>query len=358
MEEEGKKTSRWAESLGEAGLLDEIEDSWSLPPDRPVEGSTITVKGSSPELGEVPSSKDTKRLRSSKPSSAAGAGEKTPRTPVERRRSSDPRQAAPADAADPPLARPTEPAVKRGKAEPETPKREELKTAPLRVRKAKETIDGIPSRQPPQPVASIPPREEPQVEIEPLPDEPERPLIELEPEPEPAGDYAAIEIEERDAAVVSVRGARISVPPDRPEADEPVQPEIVDRPPPPLEPEKTPRQLMAERYELGDYSGALELAEGLLRDDPDDVEAADFAESCKEVLTQMYEARIGSFDRVPQVAVSEHELIWRDLDPAAGFVLSRIDGFSTYEDIIDISGMPRFETCRILGQLLQEGIIK
>jgi hypothetical protein len=38
-------------------------------------------------------------------------------------------------------------------------------------------------------------------------------------------------------------------------------------------------------------------------------------------------------------------------------VLSRIDGFSTFEDVIDISGLPRFDTCRILDKLLQDGII-
>ncbi|MBW2277797.1 MAG: hypothetical protein JRF63_09915 [Deltaproteobacteria bacterium] len=276
-----------------------------------------------------------------------------PRTPVERKRSSDPRPVAPTAEALPLLARPTRPAIRRGEAKPAEPKREELKTTPIRVRKAKETMDGMPSG-PPTPVVSIPPREEPLVEIQPLPDESERSLIELEP----AAADELIEIDAQDAAVVSVRGARISVPPDRPDVGAYAQQEIVDRPPPPVEPEKPPRQQMSESYELGDYTGSLALAEELLREDPDDVEAADYAESCKEVLAQMYEARIGSFDRVPQVAVSEHELIWRDLDPAAGFVLSRIDGFSTFEDIIDISGMPRFETCRILGQLLQEGIIK
>jgi hypothetical protein len=37
--------------------------------------------------------------------------------------------------------------------------------------------------------------------------------------------------------------------------------------------------------------------------------------------------------------------------------LSRIDGMSSFEDIIDISGLPRFETCKILSRLLQDGII-
>ena len=39
-------------------------------------------------------------------------------------------------------------------------------------------------------------------------------------------------------------------------------------------------------------------------------------------------------------------------------VLSRIDGMTSFEDIVDISGLPRFDTCRILNQLLQDGIIR
>ena len=52
MEEEGKKkASRWAESLADAGLIDEINDSWVLPEDQPVEGSTITVEGLTGDQG-------------------------------------------------------------------------------------------------------------------------------------------------------------------------------------------------------------------------------------------------------------------------------------------------------------------
>lgn len=327
MEEEDKKTSRWAESLGEAGLLDEIEDSWSLPPDSPIGGSTITVDGSA--------------------------------------RDEDGADTASTAEAKPPMARPTRPAIKRERPNP--PPSPPAK--PSNMPGIKQTMSGIPTA-PTKPPTATATAEPLLVELESIEEQIEQPLIELElVEEEPGGALIELEAEPEDgpttsafdpdtAAVVSVRGARISVPPDRPESQEEPQPEIIDQPPPPAEPEKPARQLIGERYELGDYSGALEIAEQLLQQDPDDVEAADYAESCKEVLTQMYEARIGSFERVPQVAVSEHELIWRDLDPAAGFVLSRIDGFSTFEDIIDISGMPRFETCRILDQLLQEGIIK
>ena len=41
---------------------------------------------------------------------------------------------------------------------------------------------------------------------------------------------------------------------------------------------------MRERLSLGDYTGAFEMAELLLAEDPDDAEAAECAASCREVL--------------------------------------------------------------------------
>ncbi len=72
----------------------------------------------------------------------------------------------------------------------------------------------------------------------------------------------------------------------------------------------------------------------------------------------MYESKIGDFSRIPRLTMNNHELIWRNLDASAGFIVSRVDGMSSFDDIIDISGLPRFETCRILSSLLQDGIIE
>ena len=117
--------------------------------------------------------------------------------------------------------------------------------------------------------------------------------------------------------------------------------------------EGSPREL----FEVGDFTGALSRAEEVLKSDPGNFEAARIREEARDTLMRMYESRIGQFDRVPQIAVTNHELIWRDLDPQTGFILSRIDGFGTFEDILDISGLSRFDTCRILDRLLQDGII-
>jgi hypothetical protein len=114
---------------------------------------------------------------------------------------------------------------------------------------------------------------------------------------------------------------------------------------------------MRDRFSLGDYTGALVLAEGLLEDAPDVAEVRECAENCRQVLRQMYTARIGPLDRVPVVTVARDQLRWLSIDHRAGFVLSHIDGVSSLEMILDVSGMPLLDALRILCELAQQRII-
>jgi hypothetical protein len=114
---------------------------------------------------------------------------------------------------------------------------------------------------------------------------------------------------------------------------------------------------MNDRVALGDYTGALEIAEALLGRDPAHEGAQLCAENCRSILRQMYAARIGPLDRVPIVLVPREQLRWLSIDHKAGFVLSLVDGVSSVEMIIDVSGMPELETLRILAELTQQRII-
>lgn len=114
---------------------------------------------------------------------------------------------------------------------------------------------------------------------------------------------------------------------------------------------------LRERYALGDFSGALTVAESLLEDDPNNADVQRYAESCRDVLQQMYLARLGALDQVPIVAVPAEQLRWLTLDHRAGFLLSHVDGVSTLEEILDISGMPHLEAMRLIYELLQQKVI-
>lgn len=116
-------------------------------------------------------------------------------------------------------------------------------------------------------------------------------------------------------------------------------------------------QEMNDRVSLGDYTGALEIAEKLLEIDPDDQPVQICAESCRGILKQMYTTRIGPLERVPIVMVARDQLRWLSIDHRAGFVLSLVDGVSSLEMILDVSGMPELDAMRILSELAQQRII-
>jgi len=138
----------------------------------------------------------------------------------------------------------------------------------------------------------------------------------------------------------------------------PVAPEEPVRgltPPPNVDPA---RGRMKDCYAMGDFTGALAQAESLLMQDAGDLEAQRYATSCRDVLMQMYVSRLGNVKHVVQVALPSEELRWLNLDHRAGFLLSLVDGSSTVEEVLDISGMPRLDALRILTSLLEQRVIR
>lgn len=125
-------------------------------------------------------------------------------------------------------------------------------------------------------------------------------------------------------------------------------------PPPSSDPQI--RQI-ADRYATGDFSGALVIAEGILENAPEHSEALRYANNCRDVLTQMYAARLGSLDQRVTVAIPSEQIRWLSLDHRSGFLLSLVDGTSSVEELLDISGMAKLDALRILYNLREERVI-
>lgn len=394
--------SRWAKSLDEAGLLDDIDDGWSLPEDIGA-GVTIRVEGNtkSPEQLVVSSESEKKCDRDDETVPFAIPVPSESPAPAQDELDRQPREAAGAQASEESW---DEPISARDPSEISAPS--------ARAAVVLGMGKGAPRRQ----TSSLPPLASSRIEDTDLSHEgglasmlekSERasdrttpsigsswnlnePISHEPPEDETArvlrgagGQSGGGGSRER---LVNVGGTRISVTPEAPPVESEADfGEILDEPPVLRDdgdalsldaagegqgpddamsiiedgPEDVRKQ-MRERYDLGDYSGALESAEDILAADSDDPdpEAAEIRGACRDTLVQMYEARIGGFDRVPMLAIGMDEVLWRNLDPSSGFIISRVDGILTYDDIIDVSGLPRFETCRILARLIADGIIK
>lgn len=115
---------------------------------------------------------------------------------------------------------------------------------------------------------------------------------------------------------------------------------------------------MADRFALGDFSGALGVAELILGSKISDPAAQRYRDASREKLEQFYASRLGSMSNHVRVAVGENDVRWLGLDHRAGFLLSRIDGAMTIDEIIDTSGMARLEALRTLSELLDQRAIR
>jgi hypothetical protein len=115
---------------------------------------------------------------------------------------------------------------------------------------------------------------------------------------------------------------------------------------------------MEELYALDDLTGALRYAELILGREPESEQAKRCAENCRKRLLSLYSSKIGKLDAVPVPALGDAELRWLGLDHRSGFLLSRVDGVSTVEEVLDVCGMPRLEALKTLVDLLDRGAIR
>lgn len=117
------------------------------------------------------------------------------------------------------------------------------------------------------------------------------------------------------------------------------------------------RAELAERFFSADYLGALALAEGLVARDSTDASAKNFVDECRRMLERELIGRVGSLDVVPTLAVSPYDLTRLSLDHQMAFLLSRVDGVSTLEALLDVSAMARLDALRLVAKLMEDGIL-
>lgn len=114
---------------------------------------------------------------------------------------------------------------------------------------------------------------------------------------------------------------------------------------------------MRECFSFGDYAGALTMADVILATQSDNLLARDIRAKCRATLEDVYALRLGPLDRIPSIVTLPKKTGNRAIDSRTGFLLSLIDGASTFEAILDVCGMPRLDALRILDDLVQRGSI-
>lgn len=112
-------------------------------------------------------------------------------------------------------------------------------------------------------------------------------------------------------------------------------------------------ELGRERYSIAAVAADLAMSE-----EPDSAIAQKLIHERHGLLLEVFRRYLGSLEAVPAVAVPMHEIAFHELDHRTAFLLSRIDGIISFEDILDISGMPRLEALRYLCRLRLQGILE
>jgi len=108
----------------------------------------------------------------------------------------------------------------------------------------------------------------------------------------------------------------------------------------------------------GDYDSALAIAQSILARDPADLDAKHATEACTRELLALNAARVGDRNRLLSVSVPPDWIKQMAIEPRAAFLLSRIDGECTIDEIIDVSGMSELDALGILADLLEDGVIE
>ncbi|MBK9031206.1 MAG: hypothetical protein IPL61_07705 [Myxococcales bacterium] len=100
---------------------------------------------------------------------------------------------------------------------------------------------------------------------------------------------------------------------------------------------------------------AIDLA---LAESPDSAVAQKLVHKHRDALLDCYYKYFGSLERRP-IAIGDMAALGPGgLEPRAAFLLSRIDGMLTFDELLDVAGMGRLEACRHLAQLMRRGLVR
>ncbi len=140
---------------------------------------------------------------------------------------------------------------------------------------------------------------------------------------------------------------------------------IDDRAPPREAPDDRARRRIAalldkaqQASRAGEHPIAIAAIDLALSEAPDLASAQKLVHKSREAILECYYRFFGDLAGRPVVVATYEELTRRALDTRAAFLLSRIDGAISFEDILDVAGMGRLEACRHLAHLLWRGIIR
>jgi len=113
-----------------------------------------------------------------------------------------------------------------------------------------------------------------------------------------------------------------------------------------------------ELFRKGEAQESLELFETLARENPERMEIQGYFELVRSHLFGYYRERIADASRVLKIKITPKEIMRFNLPANAGFLLSMVDGNTSVNEILALSGMDPFDAIRLVSNLLEAGIVE
>lgn len=108
----------------------------------------------------------------------------------------------------------------------------------------------------------------------------------------------------------------------------------------------------------GELAEGLDLLESLVGQEPGRLEVQAFVELARAALLRVYRQNVGNGGRVPRVRIPPDQVMKYNLPASAGFLLSLIDGRTSVDELLALSGMDPFDVLRGVSNLLDAGIVE
>jgi tetratricopeptide (TPR) repeat protein len=127
--------------------------------------------------------------------------------------------------------------------------------------------------------------------------------------------------------------------------------------------EKPPKAHRAEfnlgqqQLRAGKCEDAFTIFRALLDNEPDNTSYKSYLELSKAALVREFLKKVGGFNKVPVLKVNLSKITEFKLSEEQGFILSLINGETSFEDIVYLSPVPPFVTFSSLKQFYQTGMI-
>lgn len=115
---------------------------------------------------------------------------------------------------------------------------------------------------------------------------------------------------------------------------------------------------MSKLFSQSEFDAALAVADRVAESHLAHDVVAYLARTCRTELEGNYREILGGLDRVPRRRNEDADAFTAALDYREAFMLSQIDGLVSYEALVDISPMRRYETLQMLERLLGLGAIE